>query len=163
MAVWPDVEFYFPSVNVVGYLSLGNVLLFVSSGLLTAFAVSLFIQNLRARKELNWKGASSFGGAFLAAMSTNACCCCTPVLLPVMALFFGGIMPNAVVVSLVNPQSPVSNLLVITTLASLTASVILQTRVLNGKPPTAYYSCERNDHDKEIRANANCLNHEKGK
>jgi len=47
MAVWPDVEFYFPSVNVVGYLSVGNVLLFVSLGLLTAFAVLLLIQKVR--------------------------------------------------------------------------------------------------------------------
>ncbi len=132
MAVWPDVEFYFPSVNVVGYLSVGNVLLFVSLGLLTAFAVSLLIQNVRARRGLNWKAASSFGSAFLAAMSTNALCCGTPVLLPALVFLFGGIMPNAVVVSLVNPQSPVSNLLVIATLASLTASVILSTRGLNG-------------------------------
>ncbi len=140
MTVWPDVEFYFPSVNVVGYLSVGNVLLFVSLGLLAAFAVSLLIQNVHARRSLNGKAVSSLGGAILAAVSTNACCCCTPVLLPALALLFGGIVPNSVVLSLVNPQSPVSNLLVIMTLASLTASVILSTRGLNGKSPITYCS-----------------------
>ncbi len=128
MAVWPDVEFYFPGVGLTGYLSVGNVLLFLSLGVLTSFGVSLFLQNVRARRSLDRKVAAPFGGAFIAALSTNACCCCTPVLLPALALFFGGIVPNAVVLSLLNPQSPVSNMLVITTLACLTASVILSTR-----------------------------------
>lgn len=131
MTVWPDVKFYFPSVHLVGYLSVGNVLLITSLGLLTAFAVSLLIRSVHARRTLNGKAALSLGGAFLAAVSTNACCCCTPIVLPALAVLFGGIIPNATLDFLLNPQSPASNLLVITTLASLTASVILSTRRLN--------------------------------
>jgi hypothetical protein len=128
MTVWPDVEFYFPGVNLVGYLSVGNVLLLVSLGLLTAFAVALLVQNVSVKRSIDRGVGSSFAGTFLATLSTNACCCCTPVVLPVLAILFGGTVPSAMAESLINPQSPVSNLLALANLASLFASVILSTR-----------------------------------
>lgn len=128
MTVWPDVEFYFPGVNLVGYLSVGNVLLLVSLGLLTAFAVTLLLQNVSIRRSINRGVGTSFVGAFLTALSTNACCCCTPIILPVLAIFFGGTLPSAMAESLINPQSPVSNLLVLANLASLLTSVIVSTK-----------------------------------
>jgi hypothetical protein len=129
MAVWPDVEFYFPRVmNLTGYLSVGNVILIVSLGVLMAFAFSLLLQIVSVRLG-SGKGAAAFiGGTVLAALSTNACCCCTPVLLPVLALLLGSSSLAAITYELVDPASPLSNLLVIATLGSLVASITLSTR-----------------------------------
>ncbi len=128
MTVWPDVEFFFPNVNLTGYFSAGNVLLFVSLALLTAFAVSLLMKSVSARMRSRESAATSVVGAVLASLSTNACCCCTPMLFPVLVLLFGGTVPSAVEESVVNPMSPLSNLLVLATLASLLTSIILSTR-----------------------------------
>ena len=128
MAVWPDVEFYFPSMNLAGYLSVGNVLLFASLGFLTAFAAALLMRNISWRRKVGKGALTPFGGAVLASLSTNACCCCSPVLYPLVAILFGGAVPGAIADSLVNPQSPISNLFVLATLACLVVSVILLTR-----------------------------------
>ncbi|MGP8068798.1 MAG: hypothetical protein ACLP5V_02785 [Candidatus Bathyarchaeia archaeon] len=133
MTVWPDVELYFPSLNLVGYFSVGNVLLFIGLAFLTACAVTLLMQSASVRRQASG-GAVSFGGAFLAALSTNACCCCTPVILPVLVIFFGGTLPSVIADSFVNPQSPLSNLLVLATLASLVASVTLSVRRCRSEP-----------------------------
>jgi len=127
MTVWPDVEFYSPIMNLVGYLSVGNVLLFASFGFLTAFATALLMRNFALRK-MSRRALTPFGGAVLASLSTNACCCCSPVLYPVVAIFFGGAVPGAIAESLVNPESPISNLFVLATLACLVVSLILLTR-----------------------------------
>ena len=115
MAVWPDVEFYSPSVNLVGYFSVGNVLLFVSFGLLAAFTVALFMRNIATRKRVSKGTLAPLGGAMVAALSTNACCCCSPAIYPVVAILFGGAVPSVIAESLVNPESPVSNLFVLIT------------------------------------------------
>ncbi len=129
MAVWPDVEFYSPIANLTGYLSVGNVMLFVSLAILTTFAVSLLIQNVSAKSRSRKDGAAvPLAGAVLAALSTNACCCCTPLLLPVLALFFGGSLSTALAYALADPVSPLANLLTLATLASLLVSIILSTR-----------------------------------
>ena len=127
MTVWPDVEFYSPTMNLVGYLSLGNVLLFASFGLLTAFAAALLMRNIDLRS-MRRRSLTPFGGVILASLSTNACCCCSPVIYPVVAILFGGAVPGVIAESLVNPESPLSNLFVLATLACLVASVILLTR-----------------------------------
>jgi len=131
MTVWPDVEFYFPLLKLVGYLSVGNVMLFASFGILTAFATALMIRNFKLRSVR--KGTlTPFGGAILASLSTNACCCCSPVIYPVVAILFGGAVPGVVADSLINPESPISNLFVLVTLACLLVSVILLTRQCHG-------------------------------
>ena len=43
MTVWPDLEFYSPILNLVGYFSVGNILLFASFGFLTAFVAALHL------------------------------------------------------------------------------------------------------------------------
>ena len=128
MTVWPDVEFYSPVMNLVGYLSVGNVLLFASFGLLTAFAAALLMRNFALRRTVSGGTLTPFGGAVLASLSTNACCCCSPVLYPVVAILFGGAVPGVIAESLVNPESPISNLFVLATLTCLVVSVILLTR-----------------------------------
>ena len=126
MTVWPDVEFYSPIMNLVGYFSVGNVLLFASFGILTAFATALLMRNFALRRMS--RALTPFGGAVLVSLSTNACCCCSPVLYPVVAIFFGGVVPGFIAESLVNPESPISNLFVLATLACLVVSLILLTR-----------------------------------
>lgn len=132
MTLWPDVEFYFPSMNLTGYLSMGNVLLFVSFGLLVSFSVSLLIQNITTRTSTSKRPSAPLAGVVFTAIATNACCCCTPAIFPILAILFGGVMPGAIAESLVNPQSPVSNLLALGTLASLTASTLLSTKCNRG-------------------------------
>jgi hypothetical protein len=107
MTVWPDVEFYSRSMNLVGYLSVGNVLLFVSFGLLTAFTVALLMQNIATKKRVGSGPLTPIGGAILTALSTNACCCCSPAIYPVVAILFGGAVPGVIAESLVNPESPI--------------------------------------------------------
>lgn len=127
MTVWPDIEFYSPSLNLTGYFSVGNVMLLIALTFLTACSVTLSVQSVSMRRRARLASGSG-AASLLAAFSTNACCCCTPVLYSVLATLFGGTLPNAIGESLVNPESPVSNLLVLATLGSLLTSTILSTR-----------------------------------
>lgn len=129
MAIWPDVEFYSPRLSLFGYLSVGNVLLFVSMGLLATIATLLLVRNIKI-VATDRRANASFAGSLLLAFFTNSCCCCTPLILPLLGVVFGSTVPYSFNY-LVGPGTPVSNLLVLASLAALFASVSLSARTIS--------------------------------
>jgi len=130
MATWPDIEFWSPRAGLFGYFSIGTVLLIISLGLLTSFAVALLIQSIGLRGERKpGKGVSgSLGGAFIISLSTNACCCCTPVMLPLIAALAGETTAGSLQYSLLIPGSPYTDLLAIVNPVLLLLSILISTR-----------------------------------
>lgn len=135
MTMWPDVEFWSPQLNLVGYFSVGNVLVVSSLALLTTFSVALLAHNLN--RKLGRQGSSSFAGSFGVSLSTNACCCCTPVVLPAVAAFFGIASSNPFVEEIAFQTAPIFNLLWIGTIGLLFASVLLSSRKFDDCSPPA--------------------------
>jgi hypothetical protein len=129
MALWPDVEFWFPRIGLFGYFSVGSVLLVVSLGLLASFAVALLLHGIQLRKEeMPGTGAiGSFGAAFITSLWVNSCCCCAPVLLPLAALLVGEGTATSLQYYLFVP-GPFQDLLAVANIASLLLSVLLSTR-----------------------------------
>lgn len=128
MAIWPDIEFYTPALNLYGFFSVGSVLLFISLVLLVNFAVALLLQNIGFRMNVSGRSAAPFAGTLATALSTNVCCCCAPALAPVFGLLLGGTTVGSLGYYLLTPTSPLIDLLVITNVSLLLVSTMLSTR-----------------------------------
>ena len=134
MTTWPDVEFWSPQLNLVGYFSVGNVLVVSSLAILTSFSVALLAHNIKTRLA-GKQGCGSFVGSFAVSLSTNACCCCTPVVLPLVSAFFGLASTKPLVEDIAFQTFPIFNLLWIGTIGLLLASVLLSSRKFEGCSP----------------------------
>ena len=128
LAVWPDVEFWSPRLNLVGYFSVGSVLVVFSLGALTAFSVALLFHNISMKKS----GSAAFAGSFLTSLSTNACCCCVPVILPALFAVFGLGTSGSLAEDFTFQTMPVFNLLWVGSLLFLLMSIILSSQKKNG-------------------------------
>jgi hypothetical protein len=126
LAVWPDVEFWSPQLNLVGYFSVGSVLIVSSLGALTAFSVALLTHNIRIRS--GKERPIAFVGSFLTSLSTNACCCCAPVILPAVLTMFGLGASSPIAEDVTFQTMPIFNLLWIATVMLLLLSIILSTK-----------------------------------
>ncbi|MDE1852858.1 MAG: hypothetical protein KGI38_03815 [Thaumarchaeota archaeon] len=129
MAIWPDIEFWSPRIDLFGYFSVGSVLLLVSLGLLASFAFALLTQSISLRTEgRRSKGTTaSFAGALVVSLFTNSCCCCAPLVLPLISVLAGVTATTSLQYSILVP-GPFSDLLAVADLAILLASIMLSTR-----------------------------------
>ncbi len=123
MAIWPDVEFWSPQLNLVGYFSVGNVLVVSSLAVLTAFSVALLAHNIGIKS--GKQDPSSLVGSFLTSLSTNACCCCVPVIFPALFAIFGLGTSSSTAGDFASQTMPIFNLLWIATLLFLLTSILL--------------------------------------
>ncbi|WP_229774148.1 hypothetical protein [Halocalculus aciditolerans] len=91
LVYWPAVEFWFPSLPLTGYLSLGMMALVLSLAALVGVNAAIVAYQWHCRDDAGFNGAA--GAAAIAA--PNACCCCGPVLsqLAVVALGPTAAMP----------------------------------------------------------------------
>lgn len=129
MALWPDVEFWEPKLKLFGYFSVGSVLLLVSLGLLTSFALGLLMQSVSLRAEGKSPGTiASFGGAMVTSLFTNSCCCCAPLLLPLVSALAGATAAASLQFSLFSPGTPSSDMASLADLALLLVSILISTR-----------------------------------
>ncbi|MCL4518652.1 MAG: hypothetical protein M1587_05570 [Thaumarchaeota archaeon] len=108
MTMWPDVEFWVPQLNLVGYFSVGSVLVVSSLGVLTMLSVSLLAHNFL--RKFNAQSTGSFAGAVVASLSTSACCS-GPVILPALLAILGISSANPLLEGLTFQIESIFNLL----------------------------------------------------
>jgi len=130
MAMWPDVEFWFPKAGFFGYFSIGTVLLLITLGVLASFAVGLLIQGitLRGGGRPGRGAVGPLGGAFAVTLFTNACCCCAPLLLPLVSALAGATAAASLQYSVLVPGSALSDLLAIVNPALLLVGILVSAR-----------------------------------
>lgn len=122
LAVWPDVEFWSPQLNLVGYFSVGSVLVVSSIAVLISFSVGLLAHNIKGRS--GKQRPAAFVGSFATSLSTNACCCCTPVILPAVLAVFGLGASSPIAEDITFQTMPIFNLLWVGTLMLIVLSIL---------------------------------------
>ncbi|MCL4519682.1 MAG: hypothetical protein M1587_10865, partial [Thaumarchaeota archaeon] len=127
LAVWPDIEFWSPQLNLVGYFSVGSVLVVSSLVALMSFTVALLVNNIRTRRS-GIQRPAAFVGSFVTSLSTNACCCCAPVILPGVFAILGLGVSNPIAEDVTYQTMPIFNLLWISTLMFLLFSILFSAK-----------------------------------
>ena len=127
LAIWPNIEFWFPSMWLGGAVSVGTGLLVTSLAILMGMNVTLLLANVEYRNR--WKRATGFTlGSFASTFCTSLCCCCTPSIFPLIALLLGSGAANFVSLVLVNPSSLAHNLLLVSNIALLTSGAVVSAK-----------------------------------
>lgn len=120
LVVWPAIEFYLPSVPLVGALSVGTaILILVLAGLIGTNAV-LATEVWTRRIRLNQSG-----GAFGAVATTGAtaCCCCGPAAYAITSALLG-VSASPLYWAFVSPSSPLGALFLVGAVALMTRSAV---------------------------------------
>lgn len=120
LVVWPAVEFYLPSIPLVGALSVGTAivigLLAGLIGLNTALVATVWQRNIAL------DSSSSVFGA-LATTGATACCCCGPAVYAIASVFLG-MTASPLYWAFIDPSSPVGALFFVGAVGLLTGSSI---------------------------------------
>ncbi len=117
---WPAVEFYFPSVPLAGFVSIGTVILVgVLATLVGLNAGYVADRWTRANDET---ADSAFAGS-LAASGATACCCCAPAMYGVLSAVFGA-AATPVYWAFMDPTSPVGGLFLTVSVLLLVATLV---------------------------------------
>lgn len=127
LAVRPDLEFWSPQLNLIGYFSVGSVPVVSSLGALVSFSVALLINNIRTKRS-GIQRPAGFVGLFVTSLSTNACCCCAPVILPGVFALLGLGVSNPIAEDVTYQTLPIFNLLWISTMMLLLLSTLFSVR-----------------------------------
>ncbi|RKL69232.1 hypothetical protein CR203_04155 [Salipaludibacillus neizhouensis] len=89
LSPWPSIEFWFPTVNLFGTISLAAVLMMVTITSMFSITIILMVYYWKLRKRLSMKTATSTVGSGVFATLTSFACCTFPVIYPILILFFG--------------------------------------------------------------------------
>jgi hypothetical protein len=117
---WPAVEFYFPSVPLSGFVSVGTVLLFGFIGSLVGLNVA-FVANQWERASDAESSRALFGS--LAASGATACCCCAPAMYGVASAVLGA-AASPIYWAFMDPTSPVGGTFFAVSVLLLTTSLV---------------------------------------
>jgi len=133
LVIWPAVEWYFPSIQFTGYLSLGTLLLMGILGGLVGLNIAVVAQQ--------WTGLGSIAGkelllGSLAVSGATACCCCAPAFYGVLSVFFGT-AATPVYWSFMIPSSPVGSTFFAASILLLLGSLLRSTGGATTKTKTA--------------------------
>lgn len=120
LVVWPAVEFYLPSIPLVGALSIGTALVI---GLLAVLiGVNTTLMTTVWQHDLNLSGSRGAVGA-VATTGATACCCCGPAVYAIASAVFG-LSATPLYWAFVSPSSPVGALFLVGAITLLTGSAI---------------------------------------
>ncbi|WP_266077569.1 hypothetical protein [Haladaptatus caseinilyticus] len=117
---WPAVEFYFPSIPLSGFVSVGTVLLFGFIGSLVGLNAA-FVANQWERASDT--GSSSVFAGSLAASGATACCCCAPAMYGVVSAVMG-VAASPIYWAFMDPTSPVGGTFFAVSVLLLTSSLV---------------------------------------
>lgn len=121
LAMWPDVEFGLPGLEVAGFVTLPTAAIALTAAGLFALAIALLATSFSRR------GLGAIGGAGAAPMATTFCACCTPALYPILVALFGsGAAP--LVYAMSDPDLALYNVAQVGNVWLLTLAVVLGIR-----------------------------------
>lgn len=121
LVYWPAFEFWYPSVPLGGFLSVGMVLLVGLFALLVGLNAAFVAHQWRCRSGVN-PSEGIAGSASLAA--PNACCCCGPALAQLAVVALGPTTAAPFYWLFVDIASPVGALFFVASVALLTGNVV---------------------------------------
>lgn len=120
LVVWPAVEFYLPSIPLIGALSIGMALVI---GLLAVLiGVNTTLMTTVWQQDLDLSGSRGVVGA-VATTGATACCCCGPAVYAIASAVFG-LSATPLYWAFVSPSSPVGALFLVGAITLLTGSAI---------------------------------------
>lgn len=120
LVVWPAVEFYLPSIPLVGALSVGTALII---GLLAGL-IGLNTSLITAiwQRDIEFSPSNSVVGAF-ATTGATACCCCGPAIYALASVALG-VTASPLYWAFIDPASPIGALFFASAVVFLTGSTI---------------------------------------
>lgn len=126
LVVWPAVEFYLPSIPLVGALSVGTALII---GLLTGLiGINTSLITAFWQRDIALSPSSSVVGA-VATTGATACCCCGPAMYAIASGVFG-VTASPLYWTFIDPAPPIGALFFAGAVVFLTGSTIrLATRL----------------------------------
>jgi hypothetical protein len=133
LTFWPNVEFWWPEIQIFGALSIGTLLLLVTIAGFMGISIVLLIYGWRSRtsKSFGVKAMGSTTGSSMAIAATSFCCCCLPVLYPILALLVGSTAAESLTLLLVNSSGPLFNLIQMAVLSLMAVTAISAADRLN--------------------------------
>jgi hypothetical protein len=138
LTFWPNVEFWWPAIQIFGALSVGTFLMLVTIAGFMGISIVLLIYGwrLRANKKLRVQAVGSTTGSSLAIAATSFCCCCLPVLYPILVLLVGSTAAESLALLLVNSSGPLFNLIQMAILSLMAVTAIFAANRLNAGDQT---------------------------
>lgn len=129
LVIWPAIEFYIPSIPLVGAISIGTALvvgvLTTLIGVNTVLGVKLWRMDVGVRPK-------PVGGA-VATTGATACCCCAPAFYGVTSALLGA-SASPLYWSLIDPASPAGSLFFAGAVALLTMGAVEMSNSLRNDP-----------------------------
>lgn len=138
LAIWPNVEFWLPSVQVFGALSVGVAMVVLTLAALMGLTWTSLALAMTTRARAGRRAGASGIWATLGTFGANLCCCCTPAIYPLLAAALGTSAAASVSVWLVGSSSPLYNLSYVGMIAlTLIALHATHKRLASGTGPVA--------------------------
>jgi hypothetical protein len=133
LTFWPNVEFWWPEIQIFGALSVGTLLLLLTIAGFMGISIVLLIYGWRSStsKSFGVKAVGSTTGSSMAITATSFCCCCLPVLYPILALLVGSTAAESLTLLLVNSSGPLFNLIQMAILSLMAVTAISAADRLN--------------------------------
>ncbi len=120
LVLWPAVEFWFPSVPLGGYLSVGMIVMIAMIVGLIAANGAFVAYQWRCRGKTGVSGTT--GAAALAA--PNACCCCGPVISQIAVVAVGPTAAMPIYWLFIDTSSPLGVVFFVVSLVMLLGNVV---------------------------------------
>lgn len=126
LTFWPNIEFWLPSINLFGAISIGALLMMLTLSGFMAISVLLFVYSLKVKRQnkLNLHAIGNGTGSSISLTATSFCCCCLPVLYPVLSLLIGSTAAETLSLLLISSSSPLFNMIQTAVLSLMALSVI---------------------------------------
>lgn len=126
LAMWPNIEFWTPSLNLVGMLSVGTVMLGGVLAALMGANVALGVRALRLRRrgKLQGGGVLTAAGSTILTFGTSYCCCCVPVIGSLLGSVLGVGALQGLDTIMANPGGIWFNVVQVGTLALLSTGLV---------------------------------------
>jgi hypothetical protein len=133
LTFWPNIEFWWPGVNLFGAVSVGTLFMLITLAGFMAISVVLLVYNWRSRKNKSFhiKEIGGTTGSSMVIASTSFCCCCLPVLYPLLGLLVGSTAAESLSLFLVKSSGPLFNLVQFAILSMMTVTAISASKRLS--------------------------------
>lgn len=109
LAIWPNVEFWLPQLQVFGAISIGVAMVVGTVSALMGLTWASLVFSLKVRRRQGALAGRTGAFAVIGTIGTNFCCCCAPAAYPLMALVLGTSTASSLGAWLVGSSSPFYN------------------------------------------------------
>lgn len=131
LVTWPTLEWWFPTIPFVGMLSIGVIIVVGMIGGLVGLNAAIAARLWTAGETMDTNQGAAGTAAFV---GTSACSCCGPIVAQFIILALGPSAAAPLYWLFVDTASPAGALLLVTSIALLTASLLHAVNVMGETP-----------------------------